>query len=529
MSPLSTPHKTAAVSALAALTESVFVHPGLIHRLTLAERMVLQTRSVQRMSRLRQTGLAYLTIPTNENTRLPHCIGTSYWTARFIERMRSNEFCHSVADGFVELPGNTERLDHLDELLGPELSLDLLARIYALVHDSDLLPFGHTLSYQFGYFAPPGNVPRFQGYLTRIREEIATAAVDVDGVERADVINSLLRHIDAVEAIAVSVLLLAGKPGHHSCQSEGEIVRLLPVYSFVETLVTATVSADLIDFTQRDTLGAGAPWHFNTELLEHAAVFATRPNDIESELLGSTAAGGDRLFRFGFGAYAGGARRHSVVSGVIELLRVRYQTLEQIVYSSGKVTADAMLDKAIRNLNAHHVGDPFDESELLVLGDDQFLDLVEAGESKVSLGPLGSPVIPDLRSRRLFDVAYRIEDRDRLSERAETTLREASVPVERDVLEEQLVKEVPGLAQTDIVVSCLPLTMQMKDPSVLIGWSDGEVLSLGTLAHRGYGEDALGITRRYADLWSFSVCVRSSVPSSIRSLVHEVAARHFER
>ncbi|WP_144122625.1 hypothetical protein [Catellatospora sichuanensis] len=505
------------------------------HQFTLGERIVLETGAVQRMARLRQTGLAYLTIPTNENSRLPHCMGTAYWTARFIDAMRVNDYAEHVGDGYHDIDGNRERLAHLEALLGPDLSLDLLARLYALVHDSDLLPFGHTLSYQLGFYPPPGNIARFAKYVRVIAEQVTDspllAAIE-DEAERAQTLAALHRHLDAAEAVATSVNLLSGKPGGHSTQSDAEVARLLPVYTFVETLVTATVSTDLLDFSLRDTLGASTPWQFDAELLRSVCVFATPPAGREPALLAGvadpTGRPVDMLFRFGVSAVGDGRVNHRAVTYVVDLLRVRYEVLERIVYSPGKCAADAMLDRGIRNINSHHAGEPFPEPELLALGDDQFLDYLEADELKVNLPPDCRPVMGELKARRLWREAYRLEDRSRLSEPAVELLRPAKEPSQRDLIEERLLKELPGVPPSEIVVSCLPLNMQMKDPDVLIGWADGAVLPLGELAATtGYAEEALGITKRYSSLWSLSVYTRA-VTSAQLEAVRKAATALFE-
>ncbi len=484
------------------------------------------------MNRLRQTGLAYLSIPTNENTRLPHCLGTTYWTTRFLAAMRKNEFCEVVGDGFEPLPGNRHRLDHLDAMLGPDLSLELLARLYALIHDSDLLPFGHTLSHQLGYYPAPGSIPRFQRYLARIHEEVGSSPLLMavpDPADRASLLAGVRHHLAAVEAVATSVNLLAGRPAAHSSWSEAQVIAGLPVHTFVETLVTATVSTDLLDFSLRDTLGAGTPWNFDGELLSFVTLFAIPPTATEAELLArADVRQSDPLFRFGVNAVVDGHVEHRAVTSLVDLLRVRYDVLERIVYSSGKVAADAMLDRAIRNINAHHAGEPFDEADLLELGDDQFLDLLEVEEHKVNLPHGCEPAIGDLKARRLWREAYRIEDRGRLSAAGVALLREARDPSGRDAIEERLLQELPEVAATDVVVSCLPLTMQGKDPDVLVGWHGGDVLSLAELARStGYCTEALAVTERYASLWSLSVFSRETAPDRLEA-IRKAASIIFE-
>jgi HD superfamily phosphohydrolase len=526
--------KSRAVRYLAQSEGPVRIYPGLQHDLSRAERLVIETRSMQRMTRLRQTGLAYLTCPTSEHTRLVHCIGTSYWSVRFLAQMRAGWYGDQVGDRYERLPGIRARLEFLDAMLGPDLSLDLLIRLYAVTHDSDLLPFGHTLSYQLGYYPPPGTIPRYQRYVRQIAAETRSAPLLQqldDGEVRAEVLACLDRHLEAVEAVAASVNLLAGRPARHLSQPEPAVAALLPVYTFVETLVTATVSADLLDFSLRDTLGAATPWHFDGSLLDAGCVYATAPGAAVACLEGVRGPDGapvHHLFRFGFRGVRGGQRQHATISGVCELLRVRYQVLEQIVFSRGKCVADAMLDKAIRNLNAHHAGEPVPEQELLVLGDDEFLDLVGREELKASLVPGCQPVLDDLRARRLFAEAYRLEDPARLSESGRRLLSGAGSAIERDMIEEKLLGTLPDLTSTDVAICCLPLTMQMKEPTTLVGWDGGEVLPLGEVAATsGCGAEALAITKQYANLWAITVYTRHWSEAS-RAAVRDASVALFE-
>ena len=279
--------KSPEVHALASGRDRIRVFTGLDHRPTLAETIVLATRPIQRMTRLRQTGLAFLVYPTSEQTRMAHCLGTTYWVATFIESMRTNDFAGDVGDGAAPA-GSRARLAHLDAQLGPDLSFDLLARLFALIHDSDLLPLGHTLSHQLGHYDTPGQATRFQRYIDRVRAEVVESsgfAEIEDDALRAAAVECLLRHLDAVEAIAALREVLAGGDYEHPRLSRADIAALLPAGLIIDDLVTSTVSADLLDFALRDTLGAGMPWNFDTRLLESVCTFATPVTDDIAVLL----------------------------------------------------------------------------------------------------------------------------------------------------------------------------------------------------------------------------------------------------
>lgn len=521
--------KSRAVHLLAQHHETVRVFTSLDHSLTTAEAAVLNTVPMQRMSRLRQTGLAYLLFPTAEHTRLAHCLGTTYWVSRFLASVRSNSAASSQC-----------RLAELDAALGPDLSLDLLARVFSLIHDSDLLPLGHTLSYQLGYFPPPGTPARFHRYVNDIRGQVrfapelaALGAVHcgADSDPRGELLACLERHLDAATAIAAAEDLLAGRSQVHPRLSDAQIAALVPAALFVNDLVTSTVSADLLDFALRDTWGAGMPWNFDTRLLERLDVLATTPAEEVVRVLQDhlpTGAVPPQIYRFGLNAVCGQARRHEAVTGVISLLRVRYEVLERIVYHPRKCAADAMVDRAIRNL-----GERFraicTEDRLLTLGDDAFLDLLAAAEAEVAFPAGTGPTMPDLLARRLFREVYRLEDRSRLTEFGRQAAATATDSARRTAVERRLAAAAPGIPESEFVFSARPLSMQAKQPDTLIGWFDGTVQRLADIANDdGYGTEALETTRRYDHLWSLSVYARASLSVADQKLLRGAAATLFQ-
>ena len=138
-----TPAKSSAVGFLSEQLDTIHVMAGCSLRLTRADTAVLHTRPLQRLVRLRQTGLAYMVWPSAENTRLSHSLGTLYWAWRLLESVRSN----SPAGKETPAQGldGPDVLHRMNEILGEELSLDLLVRLFALTHDVALLPLGHTI------------------------------------------------------------------------------------------------------------------------------------------------------------------------------------------------------------------------------------------------------------------------------------------------------------------------------------------------------------------------------------------------
>ncbi|HEY7389262.1 MAG TPA: hypothetical protein VH640_12185 [Bryobacteraceae bacterium] len=131
-------------------------------RLTPGERTVLATAPVQRMARLRQTGLGYLTMPASEHTRLVHCLGTMYWTDRIVRSLTRN---------------GEAALAAVDKLVGGGGAVMRVSRLLALAHDCSLLPLGHTIKHQLGFSNSKTSVLRLLlDQLSRIRLECRASA-----------------------------------------------------------------------------------------------------------------------------------------------------------------------------------------------------------------------------------------------------------------------------------------------------------------------------------------------------------------
>jgi HD superfamily phosphohydrolase len=499
------------------------------YNISLAEMAVLQTSPIQRLRGLRQIGLGYLALPTAEHSRLVHSLGTAYWAVEFLTRLRSNNFSDQVGDGY-DPPGNHQRLAEIDEHLGPDVSLDLVVRLFALVHDMTLLPLGHTLQFQLGYYGNEEvNAGRANCCLQWIQKELKTALNSV--YEEGDVSFSQL--YDCL----VSHLSLVRSLFHFRYDSEGpkkkkRVPRTANVSAKVEAtlfplvidLIASTFSADLVDFALRDSLGAGMPRTFDEWLGDYLCVFC-HPEEKRGETFPKAGERGnsrqstcEKSYRLGLNPLWG-TYRHEVVTGVMSLQRIRYELAEKVFYHEDKLVADAMLDRAIRLVDdeTHAVSQelgPFNQTQLLRMGDEDLLKLIETKERQVVIkGQKNAaserkvrPVMPDLLARRLYKEAFRVSRISDLSPRGRSLVEKAVHPKGRTALERKILRRIPELAETDVIFSSRPFSMQAKPSSVLIGWMDGQPAPLMDIARRfGYATEALDLADRYQALWSLSV------------------------
>jgi hypothetical protein len=179
-----------------------------------------------------------------------------------------------------------------------------------------------------------------------------------------------------------------------------------------------------------------------------------------------------------------------------------------------------MLDMAVRRLDgvAGEVSaarGAFREEDLLRIGDDAFVDMVAALEVRQldrqdpGLAPPERPVMPELLARRLYREVWRIDRHGEVPAAAADMAARALDPAVRTAVEARILEEVPELAAGDIIFASRPLTMQRKQPDILIGWTRGSLRTITEIAEsEDYGREALEIAARYGDLWSMSVYLR---------------------
>ena len=521
--------------------------------ISLGEMAVLQTSPMQRLRGLRQIGLGYLALPTAEHSRLAHSLGTAYWAVEFLTHLRFNAFSNAVGDGY-DPPGNRQRLEEIEDELGSDLSLDLIVRLFALVHDMTLLPLGHTLQFQLGYYGnEEANGERAQWCLQWIRKELKTALSSVyegGNVSHAQLYDCLIAHLSLVQRLfhfrhdseGSNKKKGRARTSHVSARVESAL------FPLVIDLIASTFSADLVDFALRDSLGAGMSRTFDEGVGDYLCVYCVH----EKKPGGTVSEPGERrnsgqsltqkLYRLGLNPLRG-TYRHEVVTGVIALQRIRYELAEQVFFHEEKLVADAMFDRAIRLVDeeTHAISQElglFSQKKLLRMSDEDLLTLLESKERQ-TLTRIGhgakkrgqsnqvrtsraretvtsertlQPIMPDLLARRLYKEAFRVPLMSDLSPQGLSLVEKAARPKGRTALERKILRRIPELTETDLIFSSRPFTMQAKPSSVLIGWRDGRPVPLMDIARRfGYATEALDLADRYQSLWSLSIYLRPEV------------------
>ena len=170
-----------------------------------SERRVMDTRQMQRLRGVRQTGTAYLVYPGCVHTRFEHSLGTVAMARRVLDALR-----HKGAH--IE-PGQADAV-----------------ALAALVHDISHLPFGHTFEDERKLFPRHDTAARIEHFLSQT--EIAQA-LDASGLR--DIVVSLLADNSFSPA-------------------------------WMQQIVSSTIDADLLDYLRRDAYFAGLRQNYDDRI-----------------------------------------------------------------------------------------------------------------------------------------------------------------------------------------------------------------------------------------------------------------------
>lgn len=434
-----------ATVALEDVVRRIEVWPGCVHGLTRAEAAVIASPPFQRLRRLRQMGLAFHAWPNAENTRASHSLGVAYWAGAYLDALEESRDATTQA----ALTASAAPLG--------DLSLSLVTRLYALLHDIDLLPLGHTLRYQSGLFAEPPGRPRLAACVAAIQAHAQVHAFhDAATPDDRDAwLASLTRHL----AAAAEILAGARTPAAH----------------LVEELVNSGLGADLVDFALRDSAAITRPQAQHDSILDGLCLVDTDAGP------GLALATDDDT----------ATRRVAIAD---DLYRARFEVFAGSVYHPVKLAADAMLDAVLRRLGPQATRDLLPEDRILAMGDDELLDTLAAADRLAA----------DLRDGALHAEAWRTDDLGAFRRQPDAAVALSLDPAWRTSAEQQLRARLPWAQDGDLIVAISAPSMQAKPANARLRTPDG-VFALADAADHGHAVRAPETARRYASLWSLRV------------------------
>jgi len=435
------------------------------------ELRVIHTAEFQRLHGCRQLGLTYLVYPGAKHSRFEHVLGVMHVATRIANRLEGQKEFFQDSDA--------KRLK------------DIL-RLAALLHDIAHLPFGHTLEDEMPLItehdAPSEATepPRWRSMVSNVLEKSGNA-----------------EFTDSV--IQVLGLIAASKDD----KKLYDLVRddnIEPQFLVLADIIGNTICADLLDYIRRDHLLTGIHAVYDDRIFQY---FGVAPYDC-----------GDKSYpRLIIRLVRNGRVRYDCLADLLDILKLRYNLSDKVLFHPKKCAADAMLIRAMADL---HPDQAELESFLTKFSDDGLLDKHRE-----------HPLIEQLRSRKLFKPvfvcrrehiwSYNVtHDKDRLIQRLH-----ADEAFRRGI--EKKIETELGLPteQTSVLIYCPQLSMTRKPVRVLVQWNDGTIRRLNGIprADETFTHDQVDVLERmYDGLWKLYLFVRSD----LRTRGHQIKEKFVE-
>lgn len=417
--------------------------------LSLEEWKIVHTRGFQRLHGCKQLGLSYLVYPAAKHTRFEHVLGVMEIATRIAKRLPK----HFPLDQ----PEGKERLRML--------------RFAALLHDIGHVPFGHTLEDEMPSI-PEHDAPSEGAGKSRM-DELVSRVLTESG-------NS-----DSIKL--VSQVLLAIKKSKddeklYPLVDSGDVRPDLPVLA---DIIGNTICADLFDYLKRDHLMTGIKATYDDRIFRY---FAVGEHEFKGKL----------YTRILIRLVKNGRIRGDCLADLLDILKLRYNLSDKVLFHPQKCAAGAMLIKAVADLN-------LGVKELLAYSDDGLLDAFGEKHPLLKMLRSGQLLTPVFISRLEHVHCYGKERRNELIERVRTN------PDLRARIERRVEKEL-GLptSKTSVLVYCPAPDMTLKPVRVLVQWKDGSTRRLNTIEETDDPVTAKQVSilqNIYPDLWKLYLFV----------------------
>lgn len=275
-----------------------------------------------------------------------------------------------------------------------------------------------------------------------------------------------------------------------------------PEYLVLADIIGNTICADLLDYIKRDHLMTGIQATYDERIFRYFAVGEHQFKDRSYK-------------RLIIGLVKNGRIRGDCLADLLDILKLRYNLSDKVLYHPKKCAADAMLIKAASDLH-------LDEEALMQFSDDGLLDQYK-----------DNALIAMLRRRKLFKPVFvcrweHIHSYDDKKDKREKTgeLRENQTLRKR--IEEQIVRDLDlPEDRPRVLIFCPDPRMSLKLIRVLVQWKDGTIQRLNEIDH---SDDPLTVDQVsvlqeiYPELWKLYLFV----DPSLRSRGYKIRQRFCE-
>jgi|GEM_PF-1734005 len=326
------------------------------------EMAIIDHPAFQRLTRMRQLGLAHRVFPGANHTRFEHSLGALHVAQKIIDSVNVNyaKRRHEDSDRTVW------RIQSIDEVTARFI------RLAALLHDLGHLPLGHTLEDELGHLPRHDDAARlleigdrsYPHYSLR-RSKYFADDVRNDLAERGSAwtfkrtLNALYSPLaqrlgSGLSAFEIFLAIICKPPKVEAVEPHGkasETERAKPddkassdeiglqlgtcmSISVCRDIVGNTICADLLDYLVRDWFHIGKPFHLDERIYQLMEV-RNKVNDAPGDAKFVINAGGqDKIYLDAF-------------TNVLDLLESRYKLTETVIFHRTKVSLNAILDRCL--------------------------------------------------------------------------------------------------------------------------------------------------------------------------------------
>ncbi len=418
-------------------------------QITRLEAEIIDTKSFQRLRRIRQLGATHLIYPGAMHTRFDHSLGTLHMAQKIVDTVNNNRDSYISIDAYPHL----------------------LIRLCALLHDVVCITFGHTLEDEGNLFPAQwkdkNRVETFLGGGSEIGQIIKSKA-------GSECLRDVKRVLEA--------------------QEEEEIKKL--DYPYVADIVSNTLCADLLDYIKRDVYFTGIREAYDDRFLSYL-VLKEDPEIKKPRLV-------LKLFKEKHNMKA---MRRDVLSEVLHLLRLRYSLAEKVYYQHAKIAVSAMI---IATVNAARVQQKLSDKTLNEVGDDDLLTLLEneGGEisryiiTKIRKREIYTPIYQLTFSEEGAEI-WEAEKKKELTNK----FRSPKIRFEQ----ERLFEEWNDFPNGSVIIYCPSREMGHKAAKTRILWQDGKIYPLEEIPDRSLRPEVEEIGGKYEKLWKMYVFVDRTI------------------
>lgn len=492
---------------------------GLI-RLRAEEMRVVNHPAMQRLGSIYQLGQVNLVYRGATHRRLEHCLGTVHVAQMMVDNLRRS------AESPPRVP------DHGPWVFDDAITAteEVFIRLGALLHDVGHLPAGHTLEDELGLLPSHDSRTRLQLIFDR------TAWMGVPMQSLRELVDQTYSDVAQGTGLAKSASeivfdLISSNyaPGPDIGPPNPGQFRL----AVCRDVIGNTICADLLDYLHRDWHHLGKPRFFDTRLLEYMEV-RRGPRQSDGQLEPVVAVN----------LRSRDAVRTDAITLILDLLESRYQLGEVALFHRTKLSAAAMLERAVAELydatpatrKSAWQGELVDR--LLDCSDEEMLDYLQAKatELKAAKATEGakrmldgvSGLVTGLRLRHLHKRLYSQFDHQlstyarRVQDLYEPSGLDPARQARNRLNALRLLEQDFALPPASLVMYCPPPSMNTKiaDVRILI---DGSVDTLDDYEQKQGGDRGLtggylnAQKARFRRLWRVYFAVKEDTLIELRS------------